>query len=169
MSIRTGGGSTSGYRARHKRLRAVVAGLLFLPWATGCYTYVPLWQGTPQTGTLIAVGLSDRGRAELANRIGPGARQLTGRVAGLSDSSLTLAVSSVTYIGPGTPMIWNGEMVVIPRDVVSGIQERRLSKTRSWLAAGAAVAAIALISTLAITGFGSDPPSDRLPGGNNPQ
>ena len=169
MSIPSGGGSTSGYRARPKRLRAVVAGLLFLPWATGCYTYVPLWQGTPRAGTLVAVGLSDRGRAELANRIGPGVRQLTGRVATLSDSSLTLAVSSVTYIGPGAPMTWNGEMVVIPREVVSGIQERRLSKSRSWIAAGAAVAAIALISTIAIAGFGSDPPSDKLPGGSNPQ
>lgn len=166
--------ATRGWRAngRHpqgrRRLRAAVACALLFPSATGCYTYVPRWEGMPLEGTFVAARLSDRGRAELANRIGPGARQITGRVTSVSDTSLALSVSEVTYI-PASVTRWNGELVIIPRDVVSGIQERKLSKSRSWLAVGAAAAAVVFISTIAISGFGSDPPSDKLPGGSNPQ
>lgn len=161
--------AVTGHRARGKRARAVAATLLLLPWATGCYTYLPVWDRVPEAGKEVAVGISDRGREILAPRIGPGARLLSGRVAGLSDSALTLSVSSVEYMMSAQPARWNGEMVSIPRDLLSGVQERKLSKSRTWVAVGIAVLAVATLSTVVIAGAGSDSPSDRLPGDGQTQ
>lgn len=154
---------TRGRRARFtrvRRARAAFAGLLLLPGATGCYTYVPVWTGSPADGAQLEVGLADRGRVALAPQLGAGANRLRGRLVQHSDSQLVLAVSSVKYIDAPARAKWTGEEITITRDYTSGIAERRLSRTRSWIAAGLAVAALAAISTIAITGFGTD-------GGNN--
>lgn len=150
-------------RARARQARAVLAGLLLLPGATGCYTYVPLWNGSPQPGTEISLGLSDRGRIALAGPLGPGARQVTGRLVGSTDSAFVIGVNEVAYVGTGAAAKWNGEQISVPRDYVSGLAERRLSKSRSWIAVGIAVGVAALATTIAVNGFGTGTSDGRLP------
>ena len=140
----------------NRKLRAVVAGLLLLPNATGCYSNVPVWEGTPAPSSEITVGLSDRGRKLLAAQLGPGVRHVTGRLVSVTDSVYVVKVTSVDYVSTGIAGSWTGEEVNVSRDLVSGVTERRLSRGRTWLAAGLVVAGLALTTTIAIKGFGSD-------------
>lgn len=156
-------------RARARQVRAVVAGLLLLPGATGCYTYVPLWNGVPQPGAEISLGLSDRGRNALAGPLGPGAREVAGQLVSSTDSAFVIGVKEVTYIGSGAAAKWNGEKITVPRDYVSGLAERRLSKSRSWIAVGIAVGVAALATTVALNGFGTNASDGRLPPDPHPQ
>jgi hypothetical protein len=151
------------------RVRAIVAGVLLLPGATGCYTNVPVWEGTPVARSEVTVGLTDRGRITLAPQIGPGARHVTGRLLSVTDSAYVIRVSTVDYINSSTSGTWSGEEVAVPRDLVSGVTERRLSRSRSWLTAGLVVAALALTTTIAINGFGTDPGSTRPGDGGGQQ
>ena len=67
---------SAALRLGGRAARARIALGLLLLQLTGCYQYVPV--GTPQlpAGALVSVGLNDRGRVELADRIGPGVRTL---------------------------------------------------------------------------------------------
>jgi hypothetical protein len=160
----------AGRQATARQVRAVVAGLLLLPSATGCYTSVPVWEGTPAPNAEITMGLSDRGRTTLAAQLGPGARRISGRLVQASDSAYIVRVTGVEYISNSYAGTWSGEQVVVSRDLVSGITERRFSRSRSWIAAGIAVVGVALVSTIAIKGFGTDPASTKTPdGGGNQQ
>ena len=149
-------------RARH--VRAAVAGLLLLPVATGCYTTVPVWEGTPAPYSEITVGLSDRGRTVMATQLGPGARHVTGRLMSVTDSAFVVRVTAVDYISTSSAGSWSGEEVALPRNLLSGVEERRLSRGRSWLTAGIVVAALALTTTIAINGFGGSPGSNQPSG-----
>jgi hypothetical protein len=155
--------------ARAHRVRAVIAGLLLLPSASGCYTNVPVWEGTPTPETEITVGLSDRGRSVLAGQLGPGARHVTGRLVRVTDSAYVMKVRSVDYISNSSAGTWSGEEVNVSRDLVSGVMEKRLSRGRSWLVVGAVVVGLALATTIAINGFGSDPGSTKTGGGPGEQ
>lgn len=143
----------------------MLAGLLLLPGATGCYTYVPMWNGTPSPGSEISLGLSDRGRVALSGPLGPGAQKLTGRLANSTDSAYVIRVSEVAYIGGGPAAKWSGEAISVPKEYVSGMAERQLSKSRSWIAVGIAVGIAALATTIAINGFGGEPSNGRVDGG----
>lgn len=144
-------------RVRARRLRALAAGVLLLPSAAGCYTNVPVWEGTPAPQSDVTVGLTDRGRTRLAAQIGPGARHVTGRLVSLTDSAYVLRVTTVDYINNSSTGMWSGEEVALPRDLVSGVTERRFSRGRTWLTVGVTVAALALATTIVIKGFGADP------------
>jgi hypothetical protein len=144
--------------------------MLLVPGATGCYTSVPVWEGTPTPQSEVIVGLSDKGRTTLAAQLGPGARHVTGRLVAVSDSAYVVRVTGVDYISNSLAASWSGEEVTVPRDLVSGVMERRLSRSRSWLAAGVVVAALALTTTIAIKGFGNDQGNNRPgDGGGNQQ
>ena len=164
--VRTGRG---GRTARARKARAVVAAALLFPWAVGCYRSVPVWNGAPQPGQTVTVGLTDRGRVALAPVVGPGVRTITGRLTQASDSAMTLAVTGVEYISSGVPTKWNGELVTVPRDVLSGVTERQYSRTRTWLAFGIAAVAAAAIATIAIEGFGNGSDQPKLPPDPQPQ
>ena len=153
---------------RRRVARARIAlGLLFLQ-LTGCYQYVPV--GTPQlpAGALVSVGLNDRGRVELAERIGPGVRSLGGAVVTTTDSAMVLAVSTVDYMDVPVPVRWNGERVLLSRGFLNEVRERRLSRSRSLIMAAVLTIGAALVSTLALTGFGSNSDSGG-PGGGDDQ
>jgi hypothetical protein len=150
------------YSAAH-RARGAVAALLLLPNVTGCYRYVPVTATAPPTGTEVSLGISDRGRVALAGQVGPGARRLRGRLVQAADSAYVVGLSSVEYLGVAAPAKWSGEVVSVSRDYVTDIAERRFSRGRSWIAAGVLVVLAAAVSTLAITGFGSEGGDNRVP------
>lgn len=146
------------------------AAACLLPWMTACYTYVPVRDSSPTPGSEVALGVSDRGRVALGPLVGPGAQRLTGRVVAVTDSTYELAVTSIVYVNSPEAARWNGEGVRVPRDVVAGLQERRLSRSRTWMTIGIAAAAAVALSMVGIYGLGGDDSPDRLPpGGGEPQ
>ena len=112
--------------------------------------------------------VTDRGRVMLERQVGAGAQRLEGRLLSATDSTLSFALTSVRYIDNPSAVRWTGETVTIARDVVVDVSERRLSRSRSWLAGGIAALVVAALSTLAIEGFGGgggdDPPGNVTTG-----
>ena len=130
---------------------------------TGCYTYVPLETAAPPVGESVALEITDQGRVSLGERFGPGVMRIEGRLTGTEGDQLLINVSRVANIR-GEAAQWSGESVRLDRDFVGRLQERRLSKGRTWLAAGLTTAAIvALIATRGIYGFGSSPEPTEPP------
>jgi hypothetical protein len=157
-------------RVRARQVRATLAAALLLPSATGCYVSRPIWNGQPVPGTEISLGLTDRGRVALSDRLGPGALTVSGRLASATDSLYVVDVTRVAYIDGGRVAKWNGESVNIAKNDVSGIAERRLSKSRSWVAAGIAAGLLALATGIVINGTaGPDPQTKPTDGGPQPQ
>lgn len=106
----------------------------------------------------------------LAPQLGPGVRVIRGRLARATDSVLVIKVTDVEYLGKLSTMgAWSGEEVSVPTEYISGITERRYSRGRTWLAIGVATAALALTTTIALNGFGTDPPSTKTGGGGQTQ
>ena len=156
------GGSASLYR---RVCASVCAALVLLSSIGGCYSYVPVQATAPAPGTEVSVSITDRGRVELARSMGTGVRRLQGRLTASTDSTIVVSVSSVEYMDRAATVRWAGESVTLDRDVLAEVSERRLSRGRSWAAAGIVAAVMALVSTLAIGGFGEDPGDSRPPNG----
>ena len=155
-------------RIHARQVRAIVAAALLLPATTGCYVDRPLWNGEPVPGTEVSLGLSDRGRVALSDRLGPGALNVRGRLASATDSMYVVNVTRVAYIDGGRVTKWSGEPVNISKNDIGGMSERRLSKSRSWVAAGITVALLALATGIVINGTAGPDPSTR-PTGGGPQ
>jgi hypothetical protein len=169
-SVRGGAGLFD--RRRHPRTHRVLVGvavLSLLPNLLACHSYVPVRpDATTVQGTEVAVRVTDRGRVMLERQVGAGAQRLEGRLVSATDSTLSLALTSVRYVDNPATVRWTGETVTIARDVVVDVSERRLSRSRSWLAGGIAALVVAALSTLAIEGFGGGG-GEEPPGNGNQQ
>jgi hypothetical protein len=71
-----------------------------------------------------------------------------------TDTSLVLAVTSVDHLR-GEPDRWGGENVAVPRDFISTVGERRLSRGRTAIVLGVVAAAAVVATRIAIEGFGT--------------
>jgi hypothetical protein len=150
--------------ARLRAARAAVLGLS-LGTSTGCYTSRAV-TGVPDTGAQAVVTLNDRGRTALSDALGPNAERVEGSVVSRTDSAFVLAVRSVDYFG-GATNAWRGEHVSVPVAGVRVLTERRLSRGRTYLVVGAAVAAVvAFIVTRSILADDGALVEDRGDGGN---
>lgn len=152
--------STPGVQrfTRRRRLVAAAAGGA-LALNAGCYAYAPI-AGAPAPGQVVSLELSDAGRVAVGERLGPGVVRVEGRLVEMRDSTFVLGVTRVATVAGGVAN-WAGERVTIPQSAVMRTSERKLSKGRSFLAAGIAVAAIvAFAVTREIFGFG---PGDSEP------
>jgi hypothetical protein len=138
---------------RNSRACLVVAGLL--PGLLGaCYSYRSL-ATTPAPSSRVSLVLTDQGRAEAAERIGPQTERVEGAVVSSTDSAYLLAVSAVQPIS-GQLVRWSGETVTVRRDQVALLYERRLSKGRTALFAGAVVGVVVAAISTSLFGFGSE-------------
>ena len=137
----TSTGSRRSAASRRLRVRPLLAGLLIMPLGA-CYTLVPLdGSVAPQVGERYALHISDQGRARMTERFGPGLSTVEGRMIQVSPSEYALSVFRVEYFGnQGTT--WAGESVRIEREQVARVDYRRLSRKRTWFAAGAATAVL---------------------------
>lgn len=164
------------FRARHTRRRRIggapprllhgpLFALLLGVVGSGCYVYSPAAR-SPAPGTRLLLELNDRGRVALGDSIGPSGRVVEGTLTANSDSAFSLRVVRVGYLN-GQSNNWNGEPLMVLRDLVGDVKERRFSKSRSWLTAtGVSVAVVAFIASRGLLGFGSggDDPSPGPPG-----
>ncbi len=121
-----------------------------------CYKLIPLDSNTP-VGAKVVLVLNDRGRAALADSIGPAVDEVEGTLRSTGDSVYQLDVRAVRYLKTAEQQ-WSGEHLSIPGVFVSQGSERRLDRKRSWLAGLAATTALAV----AILGV-------KLIGGSSPQ
>lgn len=140
-------------------LRAVVlAGTLGIN--AGCYTTRSLL-GVPDAGTQAVAILNDRGRVALGDSLGANVDRVLGDVVSRGDTSFVLAVRNVRYFG-GQSNAWNGERVTVPVQALRAVEQRRFSRTRTFLLVGGLVAGlIAFIATRSI--LGDDGPSLEPP------
>lgn len=108
--------------------------------ASGCYTYAPM-PAAPAPGTDVVVGLNDEGRVSLGQSVGPAAQQIEGKLQERTDSAYVVSVSSVSYFNGGSNK-WSGEPLTIGRSLVTQIQERQFSRSRTFAVAAAATGAL---------------------------
>ena len=146
--------------------RWVVVSMLVV--VSACYQSVPLETSTPPVGETVAFIINDQGRVELGNRVGQGVLRIEGRMVGTEGEQYVINVFRTSSIG-GSTSLWSGEEVRVNRNLVSRLEGRQLSKSRTWLAAGAATSVVAaFIMTRGLTGlFGGD--DDGPPEGEPPQ
>jgi hypothetical protein len=134
--------------------------------ASGCYAYRPLGS-PPAPGTTVALFVTDVGRVSLGRQLGESARDLEADVLAVSDSGYVLGVRSVTYLS-GHRQRWSNERLVVARQDVTNVRERRFSRARTIGATAVTVgSAVALIVTRSILAGGTG--GDRTPpGGGGP-
>lgn len=113
--------------------KSAIAGLALLVF-TACYENVPIGTSEPAVGKEIVVEITSAGAAKVAQYIGPGAMSLAGRLISAQPDSVKLAVTTVTREN-GEEQFWKGETVAIGRSDISRISQRKLSPTRTALAA----------------------------------
>ena len=131
--------------------------------AGACYTYAPLEMVHPGAADEISLALSDQGRAQAASRLGPAIGRLEGKMVQVNDTAYVVRVSRVQDIR-GAVSPWSGETVTVPRAWVGNVTERHLSRSRTYLIAGAVAAALtAFIATRTLAGSGG--PASENPGG----
>jgi hypothetical protein len=128
---------------------------------SACYTYVPV-QTSPRVGAHVGIEVNDEGRMALRDRIGPGVVRLEGKVAAVEGDELVVDASSVTQIR-GLPLPLDSMRLRLRQSFLDRVDERRLSRTRTWIVVGGATAVVTAF--LASKGFSSrgtppeEPPS----------
>ena len=131
--------------------------LCVFPATLGCYSYVPVDLSSGiRAGEHIAVEITDRGRAELSDRLGSGVLRVEGTLTGTDSVDLVMAVWRVEPIG-GPTAHWNGESVRFRRDYASSFQARTLNRGKTYMVAGAAIAGVVVLTkSLGLLGFATD-------------
>ena len=134
---------------------------------SGCYATIPV-ASQPVTGSTLVLALNDNGRAALGPSIGAAVESVEGTLQSHSDSAYVLRVTGVSYMN-GQTNRWTNEPLTISNQFVREAQERRLSRSRTALAAGLAVGGLVLFAaTRGLLGFG-DPGKEPGPGGGEGQ
>lgn len=142
---------------------AVVAAVV----SQGCYAYVPLETASSPVGQTVALQITDRGRVELADRFGPGLARIEGLVTSADSDDVVMNVFQVAHVD-GLRNRWSGEMVRVQRGLVGRLEERKLSRSRTFaLVAVATGTMAALVASQGLFGWfsGEDqvvPPDDPL-------
>lgn len=136
------------------KLRLVGLGALAVVAVDGCYTYSAA-PAAPSPGTHLVLDLTDRGRVELGDSVGPGASSIEGTSVMSTDSAYSLRVTKVSYLN-GQSNNWTGEALLVPRSLITNAREQRFSRSRTWVAAAAVGGGlIAFIASRGLLGFGS--------------
>ena len=139
------------------------AGLL-----AGCYTYTPLQTPDPAPQQRVALVLTDQGRVGAGPLIGSGVARVDGALIGSTDSDYTLQVAGITDIR-GAMSRWSGETITLRRSWVGNAYERRFSKPRTYLLAGALTAGfVAFAASRHLFGIGGGV-ENQPPGGGGQQ
>jgi hypothetical protein len=155
--------ATAGWRRRSGLTARVLCVAFAAGLSSGCYTNVPL-AATIVTGQEVVLGVNDQGRVALGETLGGSVSRISGRVESRTDSAFVLSVTGVDYLN-GLQTKWSGEKLTVNSRYVGQTQERKFSRSRTFLAAaiGAGLLA-AFILTRSIIG-GESPKSEGGDGG----
>ncbi len=151
-----GAGRARGYprAVAPRQVRATTAMVVLAVHLGACFRYAPADFATVSTGAELLVSITEQGRTELREVLGPGAERVDGRLLSHTDEDLVLSVASIRHVDLREPVPWNGESVTIPRALVGRVQERSLDRTRSLLVGGLVVVGAVLASLISLTGGG---------------
>lgn len=150
--------TTPSMNRRRRIWRGFVGGLsaVALALQVGCYSYLPPQTSVPATGQRIAVVLNDRGRSNVAERLGSALDKVDGLLVSGDDSNVTLEVYRTLDLR-GTAATWTGERVQVSREGITGYQERQFSKKRTALltvaVVGVVTASLLLVNFDLFSGF----------------
>ena len=129
------------------QFRSLCVVLGVAPAALGCYAYAPLdTSAGVQAGEHVAVEITDRGRAELSDRLGAGVNRIEGTLTRVDSADLVMNVWRVAHYGSPTVARWSGESVRFRRDYASSVQTRTLDRGKTYLVAGGAVVGLVLFT-----------------------
>jgi hypothetical protein len=118
---------------------------------------------SPQVGAHVGIEVSDEGRIALRERLGPGVLRLEGKVAAVEGDELVVDASRVTQLR-GLPLPLDSMRLRLSQRFVDRMDERRLSRARTWTVIGGAAAVVAaFVITKGFTGRGTPP--EEPPGG----
>jgi hypothetical protein len=131
----------------------------------GCYASFPIDIAQAKPGTKLRVGLTDAGSDSLARYLGPGVESVDGKLLRSADTDVALGVTQIS-MRSGIDQYWKGESVVLPKYSVATVLERRLSKPRTFLLAGAIIAALASVK---LSGVGGSSGAPNSHGGGGPK
>lgn len=155
-----GARSKPGVQPAHsgiRRLGGTLCGVLLLftsGLVQGCYIYTPV-TSRPEPTSYVALDITDRGRVGLGDLIGPAATRVEGVVKAETDSTYALSVASVGYLN-GQSNRWSGEPLMVRKDFIANLRERKFSRGRTALVTGTAVGGVLLFAlTRGLFGFGS--------------
>jgi hypothetical protein len=144
-----------------RRSGAVVIGILHL-FSSACFAYTPV-ETAPATGAYLAVEVNDAGRSALAPALGPGVLRLEGTLVAVQGDGYLLDAKSVMQNRRQSLPVDGIRVTVSPTHVVR-IDERRLSRGRTWALFGTG-AAVVVGFFLTNGWFGRrTPPEDGGPG-----
>jgi hypothetical protein len=145
-----------------RRSTAVAVGVLHV--CTACYAYTPV-QTPPAPGAQIALEVTDEGRVALNDKIGPGVVRLEGTLAGVEGGELLVDAQAVRQVR-GYISDLGGVRVRLPQQYVTRIDERRFSRKKTFIVAGAIVGAVAAF--FVTKGFGGRGTPPEGTGGGGP-
>ncbi|HVE78089.1 MAG TPA: hypothetical protein VNA89_04485 [Gemmatimonadaceae bacterium] len=135
---------------RRPALRRLCTALAIPSLAAACHRHIPV-TGTGPIGARVSVSLTDRGTAEMARFVGPGAGAVEGRLIAADDSAVTLSVTAVR-LRNGIENYWTGEHVAVERSLVASFTERRVSRPRTAAAAAGFTLLVSAIAAAFILG-----------------
>lgn len=143
-------------------MRSVVFGIAMLAVA-GCYTYEPVTlTPAPQPGTDLRLSITDRGAADLRDYLGPNVETLNGELLEADTSEVDLRVRSVVMFN-GSEQFWTGDRVRIPRSVVSRVELRRFSASRTGFLTALSVVGAVVLGNLLLGGGDADGSGNPIP------
>ena len=126
----------------------------------GCYTYTYAPE-QPAPGTQLSVDLTDAGRFQLENSVGPEVARIEGDLASTSDSTITLRVARTTSLR-GEIQQWAGEPVTLRGGWYRMMRERRFSTPRTVVLVSSMTAGfVAFIASRGLIGLGGGGPGDK--------
>jgi hypothetical protein len=121
----------------------------------GCYSYRQVGQvdtAAPDPGKRVELRLTELGGRALVEQLGPDAQTVDADVVRRDSSAITIAVWQVEDTHHGQTQ-WRGEKVVIPRDAIATLGERKLSVAGTGVLGGL-IAGGALVAFEAFKGGG---------------
>jgi hypothetical protein len=106
----------------------------------GCYEYgpMPMMRQSDGRREVVELLLNERGRADLVNEVGPDAMSVEGALVARADSSVTVSIQSVMSISRSVTK-WSGERLVVRTSQLRDIRIKRLSRSKTFTAVGAAI------------------------------
>jgi hypothetical protein len=142
-----------------RRVALVVATAVI---GTGCFTYRPVPMTGVTTGTSVKVTLTDAGTKSVEPAVGPYVLSFEGVVRSSDPTQLSVALESVSRRDAGQSR-WNGELVNVATGDIRELQEKKLSKVRSWTAGGALIAGGTAVIVAIARALGSSSGSTTRP------
>ena len=111
----------------------------------GCYHYVPVAGSSLVSGTPVTVNVSQSGSMKLASHLGNNVSVLDGTVVKASQEEIILSLNAIRRRGELQPSSWAGENITLAAEDVADVDERTLSRGRTFLASSALVAGATVV------------------------